>query len=51
MLIVVHDRGGVLVRALCGAAVPLRVIWGLVQAGVRGRSCGGERGVGGGVLR
>ena len=51
VLIIVHDRGGVLVRALCGAAVSMRSDWGLVHAGVRGRACGGEGGMGGGVLR
>ncbi len=40
VLIIVHDRGGVLVRALCGAAVSMRGDWGLVHAGVRGRACG-----------
>ena len=32
VLIIVHDRGGVLVRALCGAAVSVRGVWGLVHA-------------------
>ena len=51
VLIIVHDRGGVLVRALCGAAVSMRGVWGLVHARMRGRACGGEGGMGGGVLR
>ena len=38
-------------RALRGAAVSMRGGWGLVHARMRGRAVGGERGMGGGVLR
>jgi hypothetical protein len=51
VLIVMHGGGRVHMRALLGAAIPVRVVWGLVPSRVRGRPCGGGRGMAGRVLR